>query len=111
MTKRPIKEQELNLVKHLLQLTSKLNFDLTKFTTVIELEDGGMGSIRFINNKPARVYGTDLVQVEYIDEDKVPVLITVTIGNHQELFELEFWKVDFGKLLRNPNPSEITIKN
>jgi len=68
-----------------------------------------MGSIRFVSSNPNRAYYSDLVQVEYLDVDNVQVIITLTIDNHQELFELEFWKVNFERLVRYPNPEEVLV--
>ncbi len=111
MEARKLKEHELNLVKHLVKISEKEgSYNIRDL--VEELKDGKMGSIRFVSGEPGRKYGVDLVQVEYKDEDSVPVIITLTLDNQHELYELEFWKVDFEKLLRYPKPDEVVlIKN
>lgn len=111
MEARKLKEHELNLVMHLVKISEKEgSYNIPDL--VVELKDGKMGSIRFVSGEPDRKYGADLVQVEYKDEDSVPVIITLTLDNQQQLYELEFWKVDFEKLLRYPKPDEVVlIKN
>jgi hypothetical protein len=110
MGARELKENEQNLIKHLVRISDKEgSFDIPEL--VEELKDGEMGSIRFASSEPARTYSSDFVQVEYIDEDNVPVIITLTIDNHQKLYELEFWKVDFEKLVRYPRPNEVIVQS
>ncbi|MER2998824.1 DUF6984 family protein [Pontibacter populi] len=110
METRNLKDSEQNLIKHLIRISNKEGtFDIPEL--VEDLKDGKMGSIRFVSSEPDRTYSSDLVQVEYIDEDNVPVIITLTIDNHQKFYELEFWKVDFEKLVRYPRPNEVTVPN
>ena len=75
---------------------------------VEDMDDGGMGSIRFLSppekgSRSARV----IAQAEYVDEDGVPVSITINADQDGELFELDFWKVDFSPVKRYPNASDI----
>jgi hypothetical protein len=110
METRELKEHERNLVRHLVRISKKEgSYDIPDL--VEELKDSKMGSIRFFSGKPERNYAADLVQVEYKDEDNVPVIITLTLDNHQELYELEFWKVDFEQLNRYPKPDEVVVIN
>lgn len=51
--------------------------------------------------------GRELVTAEYIDEDQIPVLISVNLDEEGDLFELDFWKVNFAPLKRYPRPEEI----
>jgi hypothetical protein len=111
MEARKLKEYELNLVKYLVKISEQdSSYNIPDL--VEELKDGKMGSIRFISGEPGRKYGADLIQVEYKDDDSIPVIITLSLDNQQQLYELEFWKVDFEKLLRYPKPDEVVlIKN
>jgi hypothetical protein len=84
METRELKEHEQNLVKHLVRI-SKKDGSYNIPDSVEELKDGEMGSIRFVSSEPGIKYAADLVQVEYKDEDNVPVIITLTLDNHQEL--------------------------
>lgn len=90
----------------------------TKFTVgfplpsalVEDMNDGGMGSIRFL---PSADQGSRTAQViaqaEYFDEDGVPVSIAINADQNGELFEVDFWKVDFSPLKRYPRASDLKI--
>lgn len=102
---RRIRENETALVAFLLQ---KLNLKLEDFSIseeVFEYEDGKMGSIS-LNNRPDD-YAGDLIQVQYIDSDDTPVVITLTHDHEGQLLDLDFWKTDFSKHLRYPTPADI----
>ena len=105
MQQRPIKKQENVLIQHLLELIhGPKHFELPQ--TVTDLDDGGMQSIRLASN-PQAGYLHDLVQVKYLDDDNVLVLITLKESDTNELFELEFWKVYSNKLINYPTPEKI----
>jgi hypothetical protein len=70
------------------------------------MNDGEMGSISFDLHNSA-TYGSDLIQVEYLDLDEILVIITLSIDTNGNLYELEFWKVDFCKLNKYPEPGDI----
>jgi hypothetical protein len=73
---------------------------------VIDMKDGNMGSIRFVN-AGHRTLGKVLAEAEYKDADGVPVSIAINADNNGDLFELDFWKVDFSALKRYPQPSDL----
>ena len=105
MQHRPIKKQEKVLIQHLLELVhGPKHFELPQ--VVSDLDDGGMQSIRLASN-PQISYSHDLIQVKYLDDDNVLVLITLTESNTNELFELEFWKVYSNTLISYPVPEKI----
>ena len=69
-----------------------------------------MGTIRFANeSRQPRKMGRELVTAEYIDEDQVPVIISINLDEQGRLFELDFWKVDFKALKRYPRPEEVRL--
>jgi hypothetical protein len=72
---------------------------------VADVQDGGMGSVRFLGSGP---FGTALVEAQYLDSDGVLVSIAVNADKQGQLFELDFWKVDFSPLKRYPNPSDVS---
>lgn len=105
MQTRPIKKQEKVLIQHLLGLVHDYkHFELPQ--TVADLDDGAMQSIRLASN-PQASYLDDLIQVKYLDDDNVLVLITLTESNTKELLELEFWKVYSNKLISYPIPEKV----
>ena len=105
METRKIRQNEKDLILFLLK---KLNLNVIDYPInedVFEYEGGKMGSISLNNNPDA--YAGDLIQVEYIDTDNTPVMITLTHDTEGKLLDLDFWKTDFSKLLKYPALSEI----
>ena len=103
---RKIREEEKAIVLFLLM---KLNLSIAEYPIgeqVIEYEDGKMGSITFGNGDSSN-YAGDLIQVNYIDSDLIPVVITLTVDNENNLLDLDFWKEDFSKLIRYPQPEAL----
>lgn len=106
---RKIRQNERDLIVFLLE---KLNLNVADYPInedVFEYEGGKMGSISLNNNPDS--YAGDLIQVEYIDTDNTPVMITLTHDTEGQLLDLDFWKTDFSKLLKYPIISEITLRN
>jgi hypothetical protein len=73
---------------------------------VVEMRDGGMGSIRFLNGGERR-RSRSIAEAQYVDDDGVLVVIELNVDEKDELFELDFWKVDFSPLRRYPNPEDL----
>jgi hypothetical protein len=107
---RPLRKNEIALIEHLLpsgRFNKKLADQLVS-ARVEDMHDGGMGSIRFISTLPQkRRMGKVLVEAQYLDEDGVMVSITINGDQNNELYEVDFWKVDFSPLNRYPNPTEL----
>jgi hypothetical protein len=102
---RPIRQNEIDLVHFLLK---KLNLNPEYFPIsehVDEYEGGKMGSISLGGDVDG--YDGDLIQVEYIDTDDTPVVITLTQDHHNHLLDLDFWKTDFSKLIEYPTPDKL----
>ena len=94
---RPVRPEELDLIRFLLE---KLNLDPIAYPVnaeVDEYEGGKMGSISLGGDVNA--YAGDLIQVEYVDIDDTPVVITLTQDSSGHLLDLDFLKVDFSRLL------------
>ncbi|SFX12693.1 DUF6984 family protein [Cytophaga hutchinsonii] len=66
----------------------------------------GMGSIN-LNNPNTDLYDSDLIQAEYTDADKIPVVISLTKDQHNQLLDLDFWKSDFSRLVVYPKPADL----
>jgi hypothetical protein len=102
MIERLIKQEEKNLIAYLLeQVSTAKEYRIPNY--VSDLDDGGMGSLQLNNGKHFK----DLIQVEYIDLDGQKVIITLTENENRELFDLDFWKVDFEPLKKFPLPEEL----
>ena len=103
--KRPIRAEEKLLIEFL--LTKIPADDAYKIPEEVE-EYGafGMGSIN-LNNPNTDLYDSDLIQAEYTDMDKIPVVISLTRDQKNQLLDLDFWKSDFSKLVRYPKPTDL----
>ena len=109
---RLIRPDEQELLEGMLAASSakfKVGFPLPS-ALVEDMNDGGMGSIRFLvsadqGSRTAQV----IAQGEYVDEDGVPVSIAINADQNGELFEVDFWKVDFSPLKRYPRASDVKI--
>lgn len=78
---------------------------------VEDMQDGGMGGIHFLaTGCTERHYAKTLAQARYLDDDGVVVSIVITVDQNGELYEVDFWKVDFSPLKRYPEASEVTLE-
>lgn len=76
---------------------------------VEDMQDGGMGSIRFLTNRQTdRTFGKTMAEATYTDEDGVIVSITLNVDTSGYLYELDFWKTDFSRLRRYPTCADLT---
>lgn len=76
---------------------------------VTEMNDGGMGSLRFVSGRTMGArFGGEIAAADYIDSDGVFVSITINIDRNGALFELDIWKVDNTPLKRFPRPDLLT---
>lgn len=77
---------------------------------VTDMSDGGMGSIKVLHwNGRDRRFGFELAKATYVDEDGALVTIALNLDQYGDLFELDFWKVDFSSLIRYPRVDELTV--
>ncbi|MCE7058656.1 DUF6984 family protein [Dyadobacter sp. CY343] len=102
---RPIRQNEKELIDRLLKQVDLNINDFQINENVDEYEGGKMGSISLGGNVDA--YAGDLIQAEYVDQDDVPVVITLTKDENGQLLDLDFWKTDFSKLIEYPTPDKL----
>jgi hypothetical protein len=108
-TPRHLREEERRIVEFFINKLDTSSWgDLRIPSHVRTMSDGEMGSISF-DLKEEKKIGSDLVQGEYYDKDGVLVLITLTVDKNNDLYELEFWKTDFSKLIEYPQPDKIKL--
>lgn len=103
--KRVIRDNEKELIAFLLRQINLRPEDYPADEYVDEYEGGKMGSISLGGDVGA--YAGDLIQVEYVDSDEIPVVITLTKDDKNHLLDLDFWKVDFSKLIDYPKTDQI----
>ncbi len=109
---RSLRDEERELARYLLSgRVDQAALEHTLQTShVTDMRDGGMGSIRFVHPEP-RSFGKALAEAKYVDSDGVLVSITVNVDRNGQLFEVDFWKVDFSPLGRYPKPSDLVVKH
>jgi len=104
---RPLRDEELALILHLLDGTPSTTLrESLAGARVTDMNDGGMGSIRFIRPE-AHPIGELLAEAQYLDSDGVLVVIFLNDDKIGQLFELDLWKVDSSPLVCYPTPASL----
>jgi hypothetical protein len=73
------------------------------------MDDGGMGSHKFITNNKDSQFGKNVAQCEFIDSDGIHVSAALFLDQYGALYELDLFKSDFSKLLRWPSTEELSV--
>lgn len=73
-----------------------------KSLRVSDMDDGGMGSLRFTSAKEHPRYGRTIAEGWFKDADGMPVALALYVDRDNDLFEVDSWKVDFSPRLRLP---------
>ncbi|PKP47354.1 MAG: hypothetical protein CVT94_11725 [Bacteroidetes bacterium HGW-Bacteroidetes-11] len=108
MHHRNIRKEEKALILFLLSNCGYSAIDYLIAEEVFEYEGGVMGSINLAGSEPD-LYDSDLIQAEYMDSDGIEVVITLTKDKNNNLLDLDFWKMNFSKLIRYPTPELLTL--
>jgi hypothetical protein len=98
---------ELRLLEFLIQKAEGLvvETDWQQNLRVSDMEDGGMGSLRLFpkgSDVKERAYGCQASDCQFIDDDGVKVIASLNLDKDGNLFEVDIWKTDFGKLIHIP---------
>jgi hypothetical protein len=104
--KRPIREEEIIIIRFLLAKINSTEAEYPISDIVEEYEGSHMGSIN-LNNPNNDQYDGDLIQAEYTDSDKIPVVLSLTKDKNNQLLDLDFWKSDFSRLVQYPKPKDL----
>ncbi len=72
------------------------------------MNDGGMGSVRFVGGAD-RQFGGVIAEGNFRDEDGTQVTVAINVDQHGELYEIDIWKVDFSPVKRIPPVEQIQI--
>jgi hypothetical protein len=105
---RTLTAAEIELLSVVMRPFPKLLHDI-RAQRVVDMNDGGMGSIKFLRTDE-RLFGRALAEAEYVDQDGVTVSIAFNLDKNGDLFEVDFWKVDFSSLSTYPKSDQLTIK-
>jgi len=102
---RLLKKEEFDLIVYLLKDSYEFKHllkDLGKLM-VEEMNDGGMGSLRFISKTgEKRIMKDEIADISLLDLDGTPVSFSINLGTDDELFELDVFKGDFSPLKKFP---------
>lgn len=104
---RKLKKEECDLIVFMLRGNSDYSgLCDTLFKAVIkEMNDGRMGSIRFIySDSKVRKFSKEIAEASILDVDNVLMSFTINIDEYGDLFELDVFKVDFSPMKQFPKP-------
>ncbi len=100
MTARPLRDGERTVVAAILRAVGwSVSLDGLRVT---EMDDGQMGSLRFVPATEQARLGATLGEARFEDADGIAVSAVLTVNQVGDLFELDVWKVDFSPLRQWP---------
>lgn len=106
MPLRKPSEHELRFIAFMIRESETKMNDAWKQTLMVSpMDDGGMGSLLLYPEGKiisGRKFGRLLFEVEFRDADGVAVIASLNLDQHDDLFELDIWKVNFDPLIRLP---------
>ena len=73
---------------------------------VADMDDDGMGSLRLFPTgsfAPNARFGKRASACQFTDVDGVEVIASLNFDQYGNLYELDIWRTDFGKLIRIPD--------
>ncbi len=107
-TTRPLEPREKELITHLLKLggATELINSIPAEASPYNLQQPE--SIN-LSGTDAENYDGDIVTVEYMDTDKVRVIISLTKDKEGNLLDMDFWKEDFVNVQTYPTPDKLEI--
>jgi len=106
---RQLEGPEAQLLKRLLQAAGP-DWDRPELVSSLRgtsMRDGGMGSLRLSRGAEiaARRIGRRIAELEYPDADGVPIIASLNVDDHGQLFEIDVWKVDFSPVIHLAPPA------
>ena len=104
---RPLRKEEKDLIAFLLsdKPGKEHLIEQLPYSTVEEMNDGGMGSLKFLyNDNKKRRMGCEIATISLKDIDDTFLSIALNLDEDENLFELDVWKVDFSPLKQFPLP-------
>ena len=106
--KRPLTSAEKGLVIALLRRGAGLELPEGWVNSVMAspMEDGGMGSLRFVSKDhpgDERCMGSQYSEIVFKDADGVDVIASLNLDEQKQPFELDVWRTDFKSLIAIPD--------
>lgn len=104
MNLRTLNLPELGLLLFLLRDKAGAERLLAELHTaqVTELNAEGAGNLRFVGRQPDRQLGELIARTQFLDDDGVPVLVSLYLDQAGDLYELDCWKVNDTAVRRIP---------
>ena len=105
---RALTAEELALIQFLLATSDdSLPIQGLSEALVVEMADGGMGSLQFVSTKTNRLFGGAIGDCQFNDADGIVVCASLIVDQDGDLYELDMFKGNFGPLIRIPPTSEM----
>jgi hypothetical protein len=104
---RRLKKEELDLITEMLENKSVAAqiIDRLPGRFVDEMDDGGMGSLRFVSDsEKSRKFGKEVASISLFDVDGIPLSFSINLDEDGDIFELDVFKADFSRLKTFPVP-------
>ncbi|MDR1199198.1 MAG: hypothetical protein LBK94_09365 [Prevotellaceae bacterium] len=99
--------QEERLLELLIKKSSLLiPKDWKNGLLVRNMDDGAMGSLYLFPQGKIfenRMFGKQVSEFQFTDIDGIEVIASLNVDSDGNLFELDIWKTDFGKLIKFPD--------
>jgi hypothetical protein len=111
---RKISKEEERLLDFLIgnNTSLKLPDNWKQDLLVSPMQDGGMGSLSLLfvsQSEEKRVFGEQISECHFLDEDGVDVIASLNVDQDGNLFELEIWKTDYSPLIRISDKFDLII--
>lgn len=94
------------LLEHMIDISNiEIPINWRDELLVRPMDDGGMGSLYILPkgiSENNRIFGAQVSEIQFEDEDRILVIVSLNIDSNGHLFELDIWKTDFSKLIRFP---------
>ncbi len=113
MKTRKLRTQEKEFISIMINGASQKWSYLLKLIDIIDVEemnDGGMGSLKFVSDDDDRQLGELIAEVDFVDSDDIPVSVVLNSDNSGKLFELDVWKVNFDALISWPSKEHVVFR-
>jgi len=107
---RKINNTEKAILEYLVKLGSlQLPHHWSENLFVQQMDDGGMGSFLIFQDKAnaedKRKFGKQVSEFEFLDDDSIPVLVSLNLDEQNNLLEVDVWKSDYKPVINLKVPS------
>jgi hypothetical protein len=106
LNRKPTSQEE-RLIEILLQKSFlEIPKDWKEGLMVRSMDDGMMGSLYLYPRGKiitGRKFGRQISDFQFTDVDGIEVIASLNVDSDGNLFELDIWKTDFGKLIELPD--------